>query len=79
MPRSRWDDRPPEGGHYAHVHVYPQDDLSMQIWTIRRIEKGKYADIIAVAGNPLADIAEMQRVRFVMKGGYMVKNELTAR
>ena len=61
------------------MHVYPQDDLSMQIWTIRRIEKGKYADIIAVAGNPLADIAEMQRVRFVMKGGYMVKNELTAR
>jgi imidazolonepropionase-like amidohydrolase len=46
---------------------------------IGSIEKGKYADIIAVAGNPLADIAEMQRVRFVMKGGYVVKNELTAR
>jgi imidazolonepropionase-like amidohydrolase len=46
---------------------------------IGSIEKGKYADIIAVAGNPLADINEMQRVRFVMKGGYVVKNELTAR
>jgi len=41
------------------------------------VEKGKYADIIAVAGNPLADISEMQRVRFVMKGGYVVKNELS--
>jgi imidazolonepropionase-like amidohydrolase len=37
------------------------------------IEKGKYADIIAVAGNPLADISEMERVRFVMKGGMVVK------
>jgi imidazolonepropionase-like amidohydrolase len=41
------------------------------------VEKGKYADIIAVARNPLADISEMQRVRFVMKGGYVVKNELS--
>jgi imidazolonepropionase-like amidohydrolase len=46
---------------------------------IGSVEKGKYADIIAVAGNPLADISEMQRVRFVMKGGYVVKNELAAR
>ena len=46
---------------------------------IGSIEKGKYADIIAVAGNPLADIGEMQRVRFVMKGGYVVKNDLGAR
>jgi len=37
------------------------------------IEKGKYADIIAVAGNPLADISEMERVRIVMKGGMVVK------
>ena len=43
---------------------------------IGSIEKGKYADIIAVAGNPLADISEMQRVRFVMKGGYVVKKDL---
>src|SRR5688572_25164927 len=46
---------------------------------IGSLEKGKYADIIAVAGNPLADISEMQRVRFVMKGGYVVKNDLGAR
>jgi imidazolonepropionase-like amidohydrolase len=46
---------------------------------IGSLEKGKYADVIAVAGNPLTDISEMQRVRFVMKGGYVVKNELGAR
>ena len=42
---------------------------------IGSIEKGKFADIIAVAGNPLADVTEMQRVRFVMKGGLVVRNE----
>ena len=42
------------------------------------IEKGKFADLIAVAGDPLKDITEMQRVKFVMKGGEIVKNELTA-
>ena len=43
---------------------------------IGSIEKGKFADIIAVAGNPLADVTEMERVRFVMKGGVVVKNDL---
>lgn len=33
------------------------------------IQAGRFADIIAVAGDPLADISEMTRVRFVMKGG----------
>jgi imidazolonepropionase-like amidohydrolase len=41
------------------------------------IEKGKYADIIAVPGNPLTDITEMERVRFVMKGGRVVRNDIT--
>jgi imidazolonepropionase-like amidohydrolase len=42
------------------------------------VEKGKFADIIAVAGDPLKDITEMQRVKFVMKGGKVVKNDLAA-
>ena len=41
------------------------------------LEKGKFADIVAVAGNPLQDITEMERVRFVMKGGLVVRDELT--
>jgi imidazolonepropionase-like amidohydrolase len=40
------------------------------------IEKGKFADIIAVSGNPLADLTEMERVKFVMKGGLVVRNEI---
>ncbi|GAA5445108.1 imidazolonepropionase [Microbulbifer sp. NBRC 101763] len=37
------------------------------------ISEGKIADIIAVAGNPLEDISELQRVQFVMKGGKVFK------
>jgi imidazolonepropionase-like amidohydrolase len=40
------------------------------------IEKGKYADIIAVSGDPLQDITELQRVKFVMTGGKIIKDEL---
>jgi imidazolonepropionase-like amidohydrolase len=43
---------------------------------IGSIERGKYADIIAVSGNPLTDIAELQRVKFVMKGGRIVRDDL---
>ncbi|HEY8185794.1 MAG TPA: amidohydrolase family protein [Pyrinomonadaceae bacterium] len=37
------------------------------------IETGKFADIIAVDGDPLRDISELERVRFVMKGGEIIK------
>lgn len=40
---------------------------------IGSLQKGRYADIIAVDGDPLADITELQRVQFVMKGGEVVK------
>jgi imidazolonepropionase-like amidohydrolase len=40
------------------------------------VEAGKFADLIAVAGDPLKDITELKRVKFVMKGGEVVKNEL---
>jgi imidazolonepropionase-like amidohydrolase len=41
------------------------------------ISKGKFADIIAVSGDPLADISETERVTFVMKGGEVFRNDLT--
>ena len=43
---------------------------------IGSIEKDKFADIIAVPGNPLTDVTEMERIRFVMKGGLVVRNEI---
>jgi imidazolonepropionase-like amidohydrolase len=42
------------------------------------IEKGKFADLIATAGDPLEDITEMQRVKFVMKGGAVIRNDLVS-
>jgi imidazolonepropionase-like amidohydrolase len=43
---------------------------------IGAIEPGKFADLIAVAGDPVADVTELQRVRFVMKNGEVVRNDL---
>jgi imidazolonepropionase-like amidohydrolase len=43
---------------------------------IGSIEKGKFADIIAVSGNPLTDVTEMERVKFVMKSGMIIRNEM---
>ncbi|MBV8841907.1 MAG: amidohydrolase family protein [Bryobacterales bacterium] len=43
---------------------------------IGSVEKGKYADLIAVEGDPLMDITETERVKFVMKGGVIFRNDL---
>ena len=43
---------------------------------IGTVEKGKFADVIAVAGNPLSDVTETERVRFVMKGGMVIRNDV---
>jgi imidazolonepropionase-like amidohydrolase len=40
---------------------------------IGSLQAGRFADVIAVAGNPLTDISELRRVTFVMKGGKVVK------
>lgn len=48
-------------------------------WTskIGTLEPGKYADLIAVDGDPLQDVTTLERVKFVMKGGDVVKNAYT--
>ena len=40
------------------------------------IEKGKFADFVGVSGNPANDVTELERVKFVMKGGKVVRNDL---
>jgi imidazolonepropionase-like amidohydrolase len=40
------------------------------------IDKGKFADFVGVSGNPANDVTELERVKFVMKGGRIVRNDL---
>lgn len=42
------------------------------------IQPGNFADVVAVAGDPIANIAELERVRFVMKDGRVVRNDFSA-
>lgn len=55
-------------------------DAQMMGWeaSIGSIEHGKYADLVAVCGDPLADITELERVKFVMKGGQLIRNDLNS-
>lgn len=50
-------------------------EMLLQSENIGAIEAGRKADIIAVAKNPLDDISELEKVRFVMANGEIVKNE----
>ena len=43
---------------------------------IGSLEAGKFADLVAVAGDPITDITELEKVKFVMKGGQVFRNEL---
>jgi imidazolonepropionase-like amidohydrolase len=46
---------------------------------IGALESGHYADLIAVSGDPLSDVRVLESVKFVMKGGAMVRNDLAAK
>src|SRR3984893_9994953 len=42
------------------------------------LETGRYADVIAVAGDPMADVGTLESVKFVMKGGVVARNDFAA-
>jgi imidazolonepropionase-like amidohydrolase len=71
----KWGMKPAEALRMATS--YAAESLNFELaHEVGSVEKGKFADLAAVAGDPLADITEMQRVRFVMKGGVVFRNEL---
>jgi len=51
-------------------------DLIGRSKDVGSIEAGKYADIIAVAADPLQDVRALENVGFVMKGGVIYKNAI---
>ena len=53
------------------------NDADLLGWSdiIGVIESNHFADIIAVDGDPLQDVTTLERVKFVMKGGVVYKNE----
>lgn len=50
-------------------------DLIGDTQDIGSIQAGRYADIVAVSGDPLKDVTELERVKFVMKGGVVYKDD----
>jgi imidazolonepropionase-like amidohydrolase len=61
----------------AIVRAITTNAAEMLGWQDRvgAVEPGKFADLVAIAGDPLADITELERVRFVMKDGQVVRND----
>jgi imidazolonepropionase-like amidohydrolase len=52
------------------------NDADLLGWSdkVGTLEPGKWADVVAVDGDPLADVTTLERVKFVMKGGEVIKN-----
>ena len=59
--------------------TFNASDLLGRSKDVGTIEPGKFADLIAVSGDPLQDVTLMQHVGFVMKGGVIYKDALTGK
>jgi imidazolonepropionase-like amidohydrolase len=63
---------PPAEAIWAATHNAA--DLIGDSTDIGSVQPGRYADLVGVAGDPLADISTLERVQFVMKGGKVFKS-----
>jgi imidazolonepropionase-like amidohydrolase len=68
-----WGMRPVDAIRAATIHAA---DLLGQSGKVGVLEKGYYADIIAVRGNPLEDITTLEDVSFIMKGGKVYRSDI---
>jgi imidazolonepropionase-like amidohydrolase len=53
-------------------------DLLGRARDVGTLERGKYADLVAVPGDPLRDALLLQKARFVMKGGSVIRSDVPA-
>jgi imidazolonepropionase-like amidohydrolase len=65
----------------AAIQAATINDADLLGWSdkVGTVEAGKWADLIAVDGDPLADVTTLEKVKFVMKGGDVVKNLYSGR
>jgi imidazolonepropionase-like amidohydrolase len=67
-----WGMKPIDAIQASTIHAADLLGWSEKVGTL---EKGHYADLIAVEGNPLADVKTLENVKFVMKGGKVARND----
>ena len=68
-----WGMKPVDAIQAATIHAA---DLIGWAGKVGSLEKGKFADLIAVEGDPLSDVKTLEKVKFVMKGGMVFRNDL---
>lgn len=54
-------------------NLFQRCPLEKEVGTV---EKGRFADLVAVSGDPLTDITETERIKFGMRGGVVFRNDL---